>query len=101
MNRANAILSKAIVLVVLVGACALVGVPGEAEAQYVAPPAPPSAAYIATVQPEYFEGRPVYLYNNNWYYRDEHGWNYYRTEPPFLRDRRANWDHRPRYHYHR
>jgi hypothetical protein len=101
MNRPQAILSKTLLLVTLVGVGVLVGAPGEAKAQYVAPPAPPSAAYIATVQPEYFEGRPVYLYNNNWYYRDEHGWNYYRTEPAYLHDRRASWGSRPRYRYHR
>jgi hypothetical protein len=100
MNRAKAILSKAILLAMPLGVCAVAGVPGEAHAQYVAPPAPP-AAYIATVQPEYFEGRPVYWYNNSWYYRDGGAWNYYRTEPGALRDRRANWGARARYHYHR
>jgi hypothetical protein len=101
MNRPKAILSRTLLLAVPLGVGAVVGAPGKAQAQYVAPPAPPSPAYIATVQPEYFEGRPVYLYNNNWYYRDEHGWNYYRTEPAFLRDRRGSWGNRPRYHYHR
>ena len=52
----------------------------------------PPAAYIATVQPEYFEGRPVYYYNNYWYYRDGYGrWGYYRYEPAFLRERRGYW----------
>jgi hypothetical protein len=55
--------------------------------------APPSA-YIATTQPEYFEGRPVYWYNNNWYYRDHGRWSYYRSEPGYLRERRGRWvDH--------
>lgn len=55
--------------------------------------APPSA-YIATTQPEYFNGRPVYWYNNNWYYRDHGRWSYYRSEPEYLRDRRSHWrDH--------
>ncbi|HET9989444.1 MAG TPA: hypothetical protein VFQ65_13025 [Kofleriaceae bacterium] len=58
--------------------------------------APPSA-YIATTQPEYFEGRPVYWYNNNWYYRDHGRWSYYRSEPRYLRERRAHWVDRPRY----
>jgi hypothetical protein len=73
--------------------------PPPPQGQYVAPPPPPDA-YIATTQPEYYEGRPVYWYNGNWYYRDEHGaWNYYRTEPAYLRDRRAHAaDHR-RYQY--
>ena len=59
--------------------------------------APPSA-YIATTQPEYFDGRPVYWYNNNWYYRDRGRWSYYRSEPVYLRERRAHWVDRPRYH---
>ncbi len=100
MNRARAILSKAILLGIPLGAGAIVGIPGEAQAQYVAPPAPPDA-YIATAQPEYFEGHPVYWYNNSWYYRNGGAWNYYRTEPGALRDRRANWGARARYHYHR
>jgi hypothetical protein len=101
MNRANAILFKAFVLAVPVGAAAVVGEPAEAQAQSIAPPPPPDA-YVATTQPEYFEGRPVYFYNGNWYYRDTHGWNYYRTEPAYLHDRRAHWnDHDRRYHYRR
>ena len=59
--------------------------------------APPSA-YIATTQPEYFEGRPVYWYNNNWYYRDHGRWSYYRTEPGYLRERRGRWVGHPEYH---
>jgi hypothetical protein len=72
----------------------------------------PPAAYIATAQPEYFENRPVYYYNNSWYYRDHGRWSYYRSEPDYLRGRRANWgEHRygggrvvrepVRYHYRR
>lgn len=52
----------------------------------------PPEAYIATVQPEYYEGRPVYYYNNYWYYRDRgNRWGYYRVEPGWLRQRRAYW----------
>ncbi len=51
----------------------------------------PSAAYIATAQPEYFQGRAHYWYNNRWYYRDGARWSYYRSEPVYLRDRRAHW----------
>ena|SRR5579859_7180676 len=72
-----------------------------APAPVVAPPPPPDA-YVATVAPEYYEGRPVYLYNNYWYFRDEHGaWQYYRHEPEYLRGRRDHWRERGRYHYHR
>jgi hypothetical protein len=73
----------------------------------------PSAAYIATATPEYYEGRPVYYYGNQWYYRDHGRWSYYRSEPGYLRDRRAHWVAGPgyrggavyrggyRYHYRR
>ena len=106
-------MSKAITLVITI-AIAL-GSSTEARAQVVITFAPP-AAYIATSQPEYFEGRPVYWYNNNWYFRDHGRWSYYRREPVYLRDRRAHWaqDHRGqrrdvrhedrpdgRYHYRR
>jgi len=79
---------KALTLVLPV-AIAL-GIPSEARAQIVVTIAPP-AAYIATTQPEYFEGRPVYWYNNNWYYRDRGRWSYYRREPVYLHERRAHW----------
>jgi hypothetical protein len=100
MNRTNAVVSKALFLAVPLVAVVGFGAPRDAEAQYIAPP-PPPPAYIATVQPEYFEGRPVYLYNGNWYYHEAHGWSYYRQEPQYLRDRRAHWQEHPRYHYHR
>jgi hypothetical protein len=60
----------------------------------------PPQAYIATTQPEYFEGRPVYYYNNNWYYRDHGRWSYYRSEPGYLRERRGHWGERGRGHEH-
>jgi hypothetical protein len=87
--------------------------PGEAEAQVaVSVGYYPPAAYIATATPEYYEGRPVYYYNNNWYYRDRYNhWGYYRSEPGYLRERRSHWaEHRyptrvvrgpARYHYRR
>ncbi|HEX7700540.1 MAG TPA: hypothetical protein VF403_07465 [Kofleriaceae bacterium] len=56
----------------------------------------PPQAYIATTQPEYFEGRPVYWYNDNWYYRDHGRWSYYRSEPGYLRERRGHWGERGR-----
>jgi len=110
MNRANAFVTKAFLPVIALGAAVVLGAPREAGAQYpyVAPPPPPAPAYVATTQPEYFEGRPVYFYNGNWYYQDEHGWKYYRHEPPVLRERREQWehgdkdkDHDRRYHYRR
>jgi hypothetical protein len=81
-------MSKAITLVIAI-ALAL-GSSTEARAQIVVTFAPP-AAYIATSQPEYFGGRPVYWYNNNWYFRDHGRWSYYRQEPVYLSNRRAHW----------
>src|SRR5678810_1215182 len=74
-------MTKAINLVITI-AIAL-GSSTEARAQIVVTFAPP-AAYIATSQPEYFGGRPVYWYNNAWYYRDHNRWYYYRHEPVYL-----------------
>jgi len=37
---------------------------------------------------EYYEGRTVYLVNDNWYYRDGARWVYYRQEPAPLNQRR-------------
>jgi hypothetical protein len=99
MNLARAILSKAVLVAMPLGWGALVGASGEAHAQSIPPP--PSAAYIATTQPEYFDGRPVYWYHNYWYYHDGGRWNFYRDEPLTLRGLRDNWRNRPRYHYYR
>ena len=103
-------MSKILILVVAIA----LGSSTKARAQIVVTVAPP-AAYIATSQPEYFGGRPVYWYNNNWYYRDHGRWSYYRREPGYLHERRAHWaparrehreEHRDyrrdgRYHYRR
>ena len=67
------------------------GTAHEAHAQVVEVVVEPPAAFIATAAPEYYEGRPVYWYNNYWYYRDHGRWGYYRAEPGWLRDRRAHW----------
>ncbi|HUJ63856.1 MAG TPA: hypothetical protein VLX92_35390 [Kofleriaceae bacterium] len=86
-----------LILFAAIATCAGIANSGDAEAQVgvevvVAPP----AAYIATVTPEYYEGRPVYFYNDHWYYRDRWGhWGYYRSEPMYLHGRRAYW-HYPR-----
>jgi hypothetical protein len=99
MTRALSIVSNVLAVAIPIGFGLAIGVPGDAQAQYAPPP--PPAAYVATSQPEHFEGRPVYWYYGNWYYRDEHGWNSFRNEPPYLRERRAGWANRPRYPYHR
>jgi hypothetical protein len=109
MYRTKAILTRTFILAAVLAPAIWLGTPAEAQypppppppAQYVAPPPPPDA-YVATTQPEYYENRPVYWYGGNWFYRDEHGrWNFYRQEPSYLRDRRAHWDDRRRYHYYR
>ena len=101
MNRAKAIFFRAFLLTLPLGAAFAIGAPGDAQAQevYIAPPPP---AYIATVQPEYYEGHPVYFYNGNWHYRDGAGhWAYYHGEPAYLHDRRGHWEEHRRYHYYR
>jgi hypothetical protein len=62
----------------------------EAHAQ-VAVVIEPPAAWVATVQPEYFEGRPVYYYGDHWYYRDRGRWAFYHSEPRYLYERRGRW----------
>ena len=98
MTRAKAIVSKIFVLTLLLGAGALVA-PREAQAQVVF--YPPSPVFVATARPEYYGGHPVYYHHNNWYYRDHRGWNYYRSEPRYLHERRSSWGERPRYYYRR
>jgi hypothetical protein len=100
MHGAQAIPFKASLLAAAVGLAVAVGAPRDAHAQIVVV-APPPPTFVATFQPEYFEGRPVYWYHNNWYYRGEHGWSYYRSEPRYLRERRSHWVDHPRYRYHR
>ena len=67
------------------------GTAHEARAQVVEVVVEPPAAFIATAAPEYYEGRPVYWYNNYWYYRDHGRWSYYRAEPRWLHERRGRW----------
>jgi|HubBroStandDraft_2_1064218.scaffolds.fasta_scaffold119596_2 hypothetical protein len=106
MHGAKAIPLKVSLFAAIGAAVVTVAASRDARAQVVvvAPPlvvAPPPPAFVATFQPEYFEGRPVYWYHNNWYYRGEHGWSYYRTEPRYLHDRRSHWVDHPRVHYYR
>lgn len=45
---------------------------------------------VATTDPVYYDGVPVYWYGGHWMYRDAHGgWAYYQHEPPALAARRA------------
>lgn len=80
---------KSIILVAVLAGVS-VGTVQSADAQVVVEVAPPDA-YVASVTPEYYENRPVYFYNNYWYYRDHGRWLYYRHEPAYLHGRRAYW----------
>jgi hypothetical protein len=51
----------------------------------------PSAEFVATASPVYYEGRPAYYYGNRWYYRDGNRWGAYRSEPAYLGAYRAQY----------
>lgn len=44
-----------------------------------------------------YDGRPTYLYQNRWYYRNGDRWGYYREEPPVLREHRVRIYGQPAY----
>jgi hypothetical protein len=62
---------------------------------YVDVPAPPP--YIERYPSTVYAGRPVYLYDNRWYYREGSRWRYYRNEPPPLYEHRQQ--HQPPDHH--
>ena len=110
-NFVREIAGKALVVIVplalgMVGVVAGFGVAATdstvAFAQEGPPPFPP-ATYVATVEPVYYQGAPMYWYNNYWYWRDAHAqWHYYQREPQFLHERRmhappARYVHEQRY----
>ncbi len=49
----------------------------------------PSDAFVATEEPVYYDGMPVYFWGGLWYYRTLNGWGYYPREPPYLQQYRA------------
>jgi hypothetical protein len=50
----------------------------------------PSAGFVATAQPVFYDGHASYWYNGHWVYRDGGGrWGYYRSEPGYLAGRRG------------
>lgn len=49
----------------------------------------PPDTFLATAPPVYYDGRANYLYGGQWYYRDGHRWNHYRSEPATLRQHRV------------
>jgi hypothetical protein len=44
--------------------------------------------FIATTEPEYFDGRAAYWYGGRWFYRDGGRWGHYDREPHGLYQRR-------------
>jgi len=51
----------------------------------------PTASYVASYEPIYYNGYAHYYYNNHWYYRDHGYWRGYNTEPGVLWGRRGEW----------
>jgi len=49
----------------------------------------PSDGFVATEDPVYYGGQANYFYNGSWYYRNGGNWNYYHSEPAFLRQYRG------------
>ncbi len=43
---------------------------------------------IETYPHTVYDGRPVYLYQDRWYYREGGHWRYYRNDPPGLQQQR-------------
>lgn len=76
------------------------GSPSVASAQFYVEvhTAPP---HIEEYPSTYYEGRPVYYYDNHWYYRRGPGWAYYRDEPRPLVVYRGSpeWHQHRRYHH--
>jgi hypothetical protein len=44
--------------------------------------------FVATTEPEYFDGRAAYWYGGRWFYRDGGRWGHYDREPHGLYQRR-------------
>jgi hypothetical protein len=49
----------------------------------------PSAGFVATSSPVYYEGHAAYWYGNRWQYREGGQWRSYREEPSYLRESRS------------
>ena len=96
-------------------ACAALALGGcyayaEPPVAYVDPPVVYAEAAEAPVEVDVqiypqtqYEGRPVYLYRNRWYYRNGNRWQYYRREPQVLQRQRTYVKQAPpaRREYHR
>jgi len=86
--RALATLRSLVTASALAFVCVTSVSPRSAEAEVVV--SFPSAAYLATVEPVYYEDHAAYWYMNRWRYRDGHGWHSYDIEPQFLMNRRLH-----------
>ncbi len=66
-----------------------VGVADPSDKPYVADDDYPPEAFVATLEPEYYDGRSVYWWHGGWRYRDHGQWATYWAEPAALRQARA------------
>jgi hypothetical protein len=91
MNRIHGFARSALGAVCLTTVFAMAGAlatPRPAQAQVVGEF--PSAAYLATVAPIYYENHASYWWGDHWRWRDGGGWHTYGSEPGFLHDRRMS-----------
>jgi hypothetical protein len=84
-QRMTAMIGVACAAFALSGCYAYAGTPTVYAEAYEAPVAVDVQTYPST----YYEGRPVYLYRDRWYYRDGSRWQYYRSEPAELHRHRG------------
>ncbi len=84
MKRTLVNLLKSVLCIGVIASCLVAAAPAQAQDEDY-----PPEAYIATYEPAYFEGRPVYWYGGYWYYRDGHAWHHYASEPYYLRNYRG------------
>jgi hypothetical protein len=50
----------------------------------------PSADFVASIQPIYYENHAAYWWHNHWLWRDGGGWHSYDKEPEFLMQHRLH-----------
>ena len=77
---------KSVLCLGLISSCLMATVPARAQDDLDYPP----EAYIATYEPVYYEGRPVYYYGGYWYYREGRAWRHYAAEPHYLHEYRGS-----------
>jgi hypothetical protein len=96
MNQTLLTMLKGALAVGAVTAGFIVAAPARAQVEVVVDG--PSADYIATTDPVYYEGHAAYWYGGGWFYRDGGSWHHYRSEPGFLHDWRGH--HEFAHHYY-